>query len=62
LEAVVTHRSVDLPVNICACSCAAAVVSAICHHNNQNSGYSIGWFTLTGRPGEFTSYTVNSVT
>jgi len=39
--------------------CAAAVLSAGCHHNNQNSGYGIGWFTLTGRPGEFTSYTVN---
>jgi sulfur transfer complex TusBCD TusB component (DsrH family) len=39
--------------------CAAAIVSAGCHNNNQNSGYGIGWFTLTGRPGEFTSYTVN---
>jgi hypothetical protein len=39
--------------------CAAAVASTGCHHNNQNSGYGIGWFTLTGRPGEFTSYTVN---
>jgi hypothetical protein len=39
--------------------CGAAVVSAGCHHNNQNSGYGIGWFTLTGRPGEFASYTVN---
>jgi len=40
--------------------CAAAVVSTGCHHNNnQNSGYGIGWFTLTGRPGDFTSYTVN---
>jgi sulfur transfer complex TusBCD TusB component (DsrH family) len=39
--------------------CAAAVLSAGCHHNNQNSGYGIGWFTLTGRQGEFTSYTVN---
>ncbi len=38
---------------------AAAVVSAGCHNNNQNSGYGIGWFTLTGRPAEFTSYTVN---
>jgi hypothetical protein len=38
---------------------AAAVVSAGCHHNNQNSGYGIGWVTLTGRPGDFTTYTVN---
>jgi hypothetical protein len=39
--------------------CAAVVVSAGCHHNNQNSGYGIGWLTLTGKPGDFTSYTVN---
>ena len=49
---------------LCVLLCAAAAVSAGCHHNNQTSGYGIGWFTLTGRPGDFTSYTlnVNSVT
>jgi hypothetical protein len=39
--------------------CAAAVFAAGCHHNNLNSGYGIGWVTLTDSPGDFTSYTVN---
>jgi sulfur transfer complex TusBCD TusB component (DsrH family) len=39
--------------------CIAAVVSAGCHHNNPNSGFGIGWVTLSSTPGEFTSYTVN---
>jgi hypothetical protein len=37
---------------------AAAVITAGCHHNNQNTGYGIGWITLTGKTGDFTSYTV----
>jgi hypothetical protein len=39
--------------------CAAAVILAGCHHNNLNSGYGIGWVTLTDTPGDFTSYIVN---
>jgi hypothetical protein len=39
--------------------CAAAVFAAGCHHNNLNSGYGIGWVTLTDTPGDFTTYTVN---
>jgi hypothetical protein len=40
--------------------CAAAlVVAAGCHNNNLNSGYGIGWITLSDTPGDFTSYTVN---
>jgi sulfur transfer complex TusBCD TusB component (DsrH family) len=39
--------------------CIAAVTSAGCHKNNPNSGYGIGWVTLSSTPGEFTSYTVN---
>jgi hypothetical protein len=39
--------------------CAAAVILAGCHHNNLNSGYGIGWVTLTDSPGDFTGYTVN---
>ena len=39
--------------------CAAAFVAAGCHSNNNSSGYDIGWVTLTGTPGEFTSYIVN---
>jgi hypothetical protein len=39
--------------------CAAAVFLAGCHHNNLNSGYGIGWVTLTDTPGDFASYTVN---
>jgi hypothetical protein len=31
--------------------CAAAFVVAGCHHNTINSGYGIGWVTLTGEPG-----------
>ena len=39
--------------------CAAAFVAAGCHNNNNSSGYNIGWVTLTGTPGDFTSYIVN---
>jgi len=39
--------------------CAAAVFAAGCHHNTYNSGYGIGWVTLSGTPGDFTSYIVN---
>ena len=38
---------------------AALVVAAGCHNNNLNSGYGIGWITLSDTPGDFTSYTVN---
>ena len=39
--------------------CAAAFVAAGCHNNNYDSGYDIGWVTLTATRGEFTSYIVN---
>src|ERR1700722_11363469 len=39
--------------------CAAAFVAAGCHGNPNNSGYGIGWVTLTDEPGDFTSYIVN---
>ena len=39
--------------------CAAAFIAAGCHHNNLNSGYGIAWVTLSGTPGDFTSYIVN---
>jgi hypothetical protein len=39
--------------------CAAAVLAAGCHNNNNDSGYGIGWVTLTDTPGDFTSYIVN---
>lgn len=39
--------------------CAAAFVAAGCHGNNNDSGYGIGWVTLTDTPGDFTSYIVN---
>jgi sulfur transfer complex TusBCD TusB component (DsrH family) len=39
--------------------CAAAIIVAGCHNNDQNSGYGLGWVTLTDTPGDFTSYTVN---
>jgi hypothetical protein len=39
--------------------CAAAFVAAGCHSNNNDSGYGIGWVTLTDTPGDFTSYIVN---
>src|SRR6266404_5894179 len=39
--------------------CAAALFAAGCHHNNYDSGYGIGWVTLSGTPGDFTSYVVN---
>jgi Domain of unknown function (DUF4382) len=39
--------------------CAVAIFAAGCHNNNQNSGFGIGWVTLTDEPGDFASYTVN---
>jgi hypothetical protein len=39
--------------------CAGAVFAAGCHHNNQTSGYGIGWVTLSDTQGDFTGYTVN---
>ena len=39
--------------------CAAAILSAGCHNNNDASGYGIAWVTLTDSPGDFTSYIVN---
>jgi Domain of unknown function (DUF4382) len=39
--------------------CAVAIFAAGCHNNNQNSGYGIGWVTLTDQPGDFASYIVN---
>ncbi len=39
--------------------CAGAVFAAGCHHNNQTSGYGVGWVTLSDSPGDFTSYIVN---
>ena len=39
--------------------CAAAIIAAGCHSNNLNSGYGIGWVTLSDTPGDFTSYIVN---
>ena len=38
-------------------------MAAGCHHNNLNSGYGIGWITLTDEPGDFAAYivTVDSV-
>jgi hypothetical protein len=45
--------------------CAAAVIAAGCHNNNQDSGFGQGWVTLTSEqgvifePGDFTSYIVN---
>jgi hypothetical protein len=45
--------------------CAAAVIAAGCHNNNQTSGFGQGWVTVTSepgivnQPGVFTSYIVN---
>ena len=41
--------------------CGAAVFAAGCHHNNNISGYGIGWTTLTetSEVGQFSSYIVN---
>src|SRR5882724_13651359 len=60
LEAVV-HPSFDRYArkSLSALLCAAAVFAAGCHHNNFNSGFGIGWVTLSGTPGDFTGYTVN---
>jgi hypothetical protein len=35
-----------------------ALVAAGCHRNNLNSGYGIGWITLTDEPGDFAAYIV----
>ena len=60
MEAVV-HPSFGRPARkiLSALLCAAAVIAAGCHHNNDNSGYGIAWITLSDTPGDFTSYTVN---
>lgn len=50
-------RSTRLGVS--ALLCAVAIFAAGCHNNNQNSGYGIGWVTLTDQPGDFASYIVN---
>ena len=39
--------------------CAAALFAAGCHHNNLNSGFGLGWLTLSSTQGDFTSYIVN---
>jgi hypothetical protein len=39
--------------------CAAAIIAAGCHNNNNTSGYGIAWVTLSDTPGDFSSYTVN---
>ena len=39
--------------------CAAGVVAAGCHNNNLDSGYGIGWVTVSATPGDFASYLVN---
>ncbi len=39
--------------------CAAAVVAAGCHGNNETSGFGQAWVTLTDQPSDFTSYIVN---
>jgi hypothetical protein len=39
--------------------CAAVLVAAGCHHNNNTSGFGITWVTLSDTPGDFTSYIVN---
>src|SRR6266403_927898 len=60
LEAVV-HPSFGRYARKCsrALLCAAALFAAGCHHNSYDSGYGIGWVTLSGTPGDFTSYVVN---
>jgi hypothetical protein len=45
---------------LCALVCAAAVIAAGCHRNSDDSGYGIGWVTLTGTPAPiFTAYIIN---
>jgi len=39
--------------------CAVAIFAAGCHNNNNTSGYGVAWVTLSGQPGDFTSYIVN---
>jgi hypothetical protein len=38
--------------------CAAAVIAAGCHGNNNESGFGIAWVTLSTEPSDFTSYNV----
>jgi hypothetical protein len=40
-----------------------SLVAAGCHNNNLNSGFGIGWFTVTDEPGDFAAYivTIDSV-
>lgn len=39
--------------------CVVAIFAAGCGNHNLDSGYGIGWVTLTDEPGDFTSYIVN---
>jgi hypothetical protein len=39
--------------------CAAAIFAAGCHSNSYTSGFGIGWITVGGTSGDFTSYTIN---
>jgi hypothetical protein len=41
------------------CAVLFSLGLAGCHRNNQTSGYSIGWFTITDEPANFASYIVN---
>src|ERR1700676_4907170 len=60
LEAVVHPSFVRYArKSLSAVLCAAAFFAAGCHHNNLNSGFGIGWTTLSATPGNFTGYTVN---
>jgi hypothetical protein len=36
----------------------AGLGAAGCHHNQLNSGYGVGFFTVTGEPGQFARYVV----
>lgn len=49
---------------MCTLLCAAAILAAGCHHNNNTSGYGIAWVTVTDEPGDYTSYvvTIDSIT
>lgn len=44
--------------------CAAAILTAGCHRQNNISYYGIAWVTLTDEPGDFTSYivTIDTIT
>jgi len=66
LEPVVHSSSLNYARKIAsALLCAAVVLVAGCHNNNNaTSGYGIVWTTVTAAPGDFTSYitTISSVT